>query len=62
MTRDGRRAVGGAVVKVRQAVPGIDSPEQPDLIERGPATAEGGSERQRGLGGELAESGRDAEW
>ena len=28
---------------------GLDSPEQPDLIQRGPATAEGGYERQRAL-------------
>ncbi|MDE0206243.1 MAG: hypothetical protein OXP66_09485 [Candidatus Tectomicrobia bacterium] len=55
------RAVCGAVGGVRQAVPGIDSPEQPDLIERGPAVAEGGYERQRGLGGEPGESGRDEE-
>ena len=31
------------------AIRGIGSPEQPDLIQRGPATAEGGCERQRAL-------------
>ena len=28
---------------------GLGSPEQPDLIEGGPATATGGCERQRAL-------------
>ena len=28
---------------------GLGSLEQPDLIQRGPATAEGGCERQRAL-------------
>lgn len=28
---------------------GLGSPEQPDLMQRGPAAAEGGCERQRAL-------------
>ena len=36
---------------------GLDSPEQPDLIQRGPATAEGGCERQRALLAAIAHAG-----
>ena len=38
---------------------GTGSPEQPDLIHRGPAGAEGGCERQRALGAQPVEACRD---
>lgn len=40
---------------------GIGSPEQPDLIQTGPATAAGGCERQRGLDAQPVEACRDEE-
>lgn len=53
--------VGDAAGKASYGVPGINSPEQPDLMQIGRATAQGGSERQRGLGEQPGESGRDQE-
>lgn len=57
--RDDGTEVGDAVGQIRWALPGIGSPEQPDLMQRGRAPAQGGSERQRGLGEQAVEPGKD---